>query len=75
MRIDLKKQPRTLEKMSTLAYEDMWKVKRGKFILVISFKFFTYYDNITENFSLKLVRYNNLSLLFMILSISKKKSP
>ena len=35
-------------------------------------KFFTHYDNITENFSLKLVRYNNLNLLFMILSILRK---
>ena len=31
MRIELKNNPRTLDRMSTFAYEDMWKVNRGDF--------------------------------------------
>ena len=41
----------------------------GEIFLVISCKFCMYYDNITANLSLKLVRYNNLSLLFMIIPL------
>ena len=60
----LEKQPHTLEKISTfdLVYEDMWKVNRGE-IFWGDFLQFVIMTTITENISLKLVIYNNLTIL------------